>query len=103
MPKLASAQPFPVAFNFIRGTLMNSPCSRLDGAVAPASQAQAQLCLMRVLVVEDDKKIASFILKGLKQNGFAVDDAANGEDGLDLAASAPYDAAVIDIMLPKRD
>ena len=60
-------------------------------------------CRMRILVVEDDKKIASFIVKGLKQSGFAVDHAANGEDGLVLATSTPYDAAVIDIMLPKLD
>ncbi|MHB8522141.1 MAG: winged helix-turn-helix domain-containing protein [Limisphaerales bacterium] len=58
---------------------------------------------MRILVVEDDKKIASFLIKGLKQSGFAVDHAANGEDGLHLALSTPYDAAVVDIMLPKRD
>ena len=58
---------------------------------------------MRILVVEDDKKIASFVIKGLKQSGFAVDHAANGEDGLILASTAPYDAAVIDIMLPKLD
>jgi two-component system, OmpR family, response regulator len=58
---------------------------------------------MRLLVIEDDKKIASFIVKGLKQSGFAVDHADNGEDGLHLALNAPYDAAVIDIMLPARD
>lgn len=58
---------------------------------------------MRVLVVEDDAKIASFITKGLEQAGFAVDHAADGEDGLFMATSAPYDAAVIDIMLPGRD
>src|SRR5574341_307978 len=58
---------------------------------------------MRVLVVEDDKKIASFIVKGLKQAGFTVDHAANGEDGVHLALHESYDAAVIDIMLPKLD
>jgi two-component system, OmpR family, response regulator len=58
---------------------------------------------MRVLVVEDDKKIASFVVNGLKQSGFAVDHAANGEDGLVMARSVSYDAAVIDIMLPKLD
>jgi DNA-binding response OmpR family regulator len=58
---------------------------------------------MRILVIEDDKKIASFVVKGLRQNGFAVDHAANGNEGLDLALSAPYDAAVIDIMLPGLD
>jgi two-component system OmpR family response regulator len=58
---------------------------------------------MRILVVEDDKKIASFIVKGLQQAGFAVDHAENGEDGLDLALTVPYDAAVVDIMLPRLD
>lgn len=58
---------------------------------------------MRILVVEDDKKIASFAVKGLKEAGFAVDQADNGEDGLDLALSEPYDVAVMDIMLPKLD
>jgi len=58
---------------------------------------------MRVLVVEDDKKIASFLLHGLKEAGFAVDHAANGDDGLQFALSAPYDAAVVDVMLPTRD
>jgi two-component system OmpR family response regulator len=58
---------------------------------------------LRVLIVEDDKKIASFIMKGLKQEGFAVDHVTNGEDGLHLALHEPYDAAVVDIMLPKLD
>lgn len=58
---------------------------------------------MRILVIEDDAKIASFIVKGLKQAGFAVDHANNGADGLHLAESAPYDAAVVDIMLPQLD
>jgi len=58
---------------------------------------------MRILLVEDDMKISSFILKGLKEAGFAVDHAADGEDGLHLALHEPYDAAIIDIMLPKLD
>jgi two-component system OmpR family response regulator len=58
---------------------------------------------MRLLVVEDDAKIASFVSKGLEQAGFAVDHAANGEDGLHLALSEAYDAAIIDLMLPKLD
>jgi two-component system OmpR family response regulator len=58
---------------------------------------------MRVLVVEDDKKIASFVTRGLKEAGFAVDHADNGEDALHMALSEPYDAAVMDIMLPKLD
>jgi len=58
---------------------------------------------MLILLVEDDVKIASFIVKGLKSAGYAVDHAPDGEEGLQLALSRPYDAAVIDIMLPKRD
>jgi two-component system, OmpR family, response regulator len=58
---------------------------------------------VRILVVEDDKKTALFITKGLHQAGFAVDHAADGEEGLHLALTEPYDAAVIDIMLPKLD
>jgi len=58
---------------------------------------------MRILVVEDDKKIASFILKGLKEAGFAVDVANDGVDGLHLGMTEPYDAAVVDIMLPGLD
>jgi len=58
---------------------------------------------VRILIVEDDQKIGSFVLKGLKEAGFAVDRAADGEDGLRLALDVPYDTAVIDIMLPIRD
>jgi two-component system OmpR family response regulator len=58
---------------------------------------------MRVLVIEDDKKIASFIANGLKQSGYAVDQCANGEEGLIMARTIPYDVAVVDIMLPKLD
>lgn len=59
--------------------------------------------IVRILVVEDDAKIASFIVKGLKQSGFAVDHAADGEEALDLATTTNYDVAVFDIMLPKLD
>jgi two-component system OmpR family response regulator len=58
---------------------------------------------MRILVVEDDNKIASFIVKGLRQSGYAVDRCADGEEGLVFAQSTAYDAAVVDIMLPKLD
>ena len=58
---------------------------------------------MRVLVIEDDDKIASFIVNGLKQAGFATDHSANGEDGLHLASTERYDAAVVDLMLPRLD
>jgi two-component system OmpR family response regulator len=58
---------------------------------------------VRILLDEDDLKIASFILKGMKEAGFAVDHAADGEDGLHMALTEAYDAAIIDIMLPKLD
>jgi len=58
---------------------------------------------MRLLLVEDDRKIASFISKGLKQAGFAVDHVLDGEEGLRMALSEPYDIAIIDIMLPLLD
>ena len=58
---------------------------------------------MRILVVEDDKKIASFVAKGLSQAGFAVDHAGDGEEAANLALAVPYDLAVVDIMLPKLD
>jgi two-component system, OmpR family, response regulator len=58
---------------------------------------------VRILVIEDDTTLARFVMKGLREAGFAVDHAGNGEDGLGLALSTPYDAAVVDIMLPKLD
>jgi len=58
---------------------------------------------MRLLLVEDDVKIASFVKKGFKAEGFAVDHASDGITGLDLALTEPYDAAVVDIMLPGLD
>ena len=58
---------------------------------------------MRLLLVEDDEKIASFIIKGFKAEGFAVDHAADGENGLHLGLTEPYDAAIVDIMLPNLD
>jgi len=58
---------------------------------------------MRLLLVEDDPKIASFIVKGLRQAGFGCDYAHDGISGLDMALSVSYDAAVVDLMLPKLD
>ncbi len=58
---------------------------------------------MRILLVEDDKKTAEFIVRGLKEAGYAIDHAEDGEKGLLLASMNPYDAAVVDIMLPKID
>ena len=58
---------------------------------------------MRILVIEDDRKIASFLTNGFRESGYAVDHAADGVDGLALARQGLYDAAVIDVMLPKLD
>jgi CheY-like chemotaxis protein len=58
---------------------------------------------LRVLVVEDDGKIASFVINGLKQAGFTTNHAADGEEALRLALSEHYDVAVVDVMLPKLD
>jgi two-component system OmpR family response regulator len=58
---------------------------------------------VRLLLVEDDDTIAEFVERGLREAGFAVDRAPDGEAGLTAAASVPYDVAVVDVMLPKRD
>jgi two-component system OmpR family response regulator len=58
---------------------------------------------MRILIVEDDEQIASFVKKGLEQAGFAVDQVSDGEYGQQMAELNPYDAMIIDIMLPGRD
>jgi two-component system, OmpR family, response regulator len=55
---------------------------------------------MRLLVVEDEKKLAAFIAKGFEQAGYAVDHCDNGETGLTMALANEYDAAVVDVMLP---
>ncbi|GAB4271894.1 heavy metal response regulator transcription factor [Deferrisoma sp.] len=58
---------------------------------------------MRILVVEDEAKVASFIRKGLEEERYAVDVAADGEEGLELAELNPYDLIVLDLMLPGLD
>lgn len=58
---------------------------------------------MKILVVEDDRKIASFVQKGLKEQGYVVDVCDNGGDGYDLASSEAHDVILLDIMLPGRD
>lgn len=58
---------------------------------------------MRILVVEDEARLAAFICKGLSELSFAVDTAADGPSGLHLARSAPYDLIILDIMLPGLD
>jgi len=58
---------------------------------------------MRILVVEDEHKIANSIKKGLEQETYAVDVAYDGEEGFDLASSEEYDVIILDLMLPKMD
>lgn len=58
---------------------------------------------MRILIVEDEKRLAEVIKKGLEEEGFAIDLAYDGEEGLYLAESETYDLIVLDIMLPKID
>jgi two-component system, OmpR family, response regulator len=58
---------------------------------------------MRALIVEDDATIAEFVARGLREAGFAVDLAADGEEGLAQALNGQHDVAVMDLMLPKRD
>lgn len=59
--------------------------------------------VMRILLVEDDLDLAEFIRKGLKEERYAVDFADDGEEGLELALTNPYDLLILDIMLPKLD
>lgn len=58
---------------------------------------------MRVLLVEDDKKTASFVAKAMRAEGFTVDILNNGDDALLALSTKPFDAAILDIMLPGRD
>lgn len=58
---------------------------------------------MKILVIEDEKKIASFVRKGLEAQGFVVDVSSHGDEGFLLATTRPYDALILDIMLPGKD
>ena len=58
---------------------------------------------MKILVVEDEKRLASLIKKGLEENCFVVDICFDGEEGLYMAETFPYDAVILDVMLPKLD
>lgn len=58
---------------------------------------------MRILIIEDDKKTASYLKKGLSENDFVVDLAHTGSDGLHLAMTGNYDLIILDVMLPEKD
>ena len=72
---------------------------RFNNAIQPGAEPP----LMRVLIVEDEKKTASFVRKALQAEGFAVDAATNGEDALLMIQGGPFDVVVLDVMLPGRD
>lgn len=65
--------------------------------------ASLALYVVKVLLVEDDRKIASFVTKGLQEQGFIVDACANGDDGYELAMVRPYDVILLDVMVLGRD
>ena len=67
------------------------------------SASADQATEMRILVVEDDREAAAYLVKGLRESGHVVDLAATGPDGLDLARGQPYDVAIVDRMLPGFD
>ena len=58
---------------------------------------------MRILLIEDEKKTAAFLAKGLREGGFTVEIAEDGEKGLELARATRYDLLIVDVMLPKKD
>lgn len=64
---------------------------------------QSGVGVLKILIIEDDAKTADFIEKGFQEAGFQTCHCANGEEGLSRAMSEPFDAAVVDIMLPKLD
>lgn len=58
---------------------------------------------MRILLIEDEKKTVAFLAKGLREGGFVVDSARDGDTGLELALATRYDLLIVDVMLPKKD
>src|SRR5258706_5267748 len=73
------------------------------GPVTPLCSATKSVTSMRLLVVEDEPDLLRSLAQALREEGYAVDTAANGEDGLFNAESCDYDAIVLDVMLPKLD
>lgn len=78
---------------------ISSCCRRIRDTALPWGENLA----MRILIVEDEAKTAAYLKKGLGENGFVADVAADGTDGLYLALTQPYDLVVLDAMLPGRD
>jgi DNA-binding response OmpR family regulator len=90
-------------FRMALGDLIINPILGHDQSRAYPTSSGLGEAIMRILLVEDDTNLAQFILKGLREEGYAVDSAADGEEGLHLAFTNPYDLIILDIMLPKLD
>ena len=58
---------------------------------------------MRILIIEDEKKTAAFLAKGLREAGFRVDIASDGASGLNIARERKFDLLIVDVMIPKKD
>ena len=67
------------------------------------SGAGEQTRMMRILLVEDDRKVGAFLEEGLRQEGFLVDWAQDGDAAVELADAGAYDIVLLDFMLPKKD
>jgi two-component system, OmpR family, response regulator len=79
------------------------PARRAPDDTGPLSRPFSYHADVKALLVEDDASIAEFVVRGLREAGFAVDHEADGEAGLAAAAQNGYDVAIVDVMLPKRD
>jgi two-component system OmpR family response regulator len=75
----------------------------MRAALIPVSRSAGDNAAMRVLVVEDEAKLAQLLARGLREEGYAADVASGGEDALWMAAAVPYDAILLDVMLPGLD
>jgi len=69
-------------------------------ATATFQKDAGMMTTMKLLIVEDNERVAQFLIKGLRESGHDVDHAGNGRDGMLLATSAAYDAIIMDRMLP---
>jgi two-component system OmpR family response regulator len=69
----------------------------------PQGVQGVSVAIVHILLIEDDRAAATYLAKGLAESGHAVDQAADGEDGLHLALTGQYDCLIVDRMLPRRD
>ncbi len=83
-----------------RSELRPSKAPAWSGAIIPAGNSPKERHIMRILLVEDERKVASFIARALRENAYAVDIAENGEKALELSTDVTYDAILLDVRLP---